>query len=202
MLLKLEWYDTSGPFRTISNKKLIVCSKAPLPNPTLSLWGNKLIFVWNGPKVSRWAQKGSQIVKKTHRFTISDPFGPLWITLECWQACHVRPFLFVLLVRFFWDTQYLFHFFFGNFCKVDPRAPTDDYSYVISLWNWNSAKEEITDPTEIAAPPVDTPERPSTGPGMRKTGEKDERDRERRRHPVYCDHLGVIGAQLVDDQLL
>ena len=38
---------------------------------------------------------------KTSRFTISDPFGPLWTTLECWQAWHVWPFLFVLLVRFF-----------------------------------------------------------------------------------------------------
>ena len=103
--------------------------------------------------------------------------------------------IFVCFIgAFFWDTQYLFHFFFGNFRKVDPRAPTDEYTYVVSLWNRNLAKELITD--------TDTPERPSTGPGMRKTGENDERDRERRRHPVSCDHLGVIRAQLVDDQLL
>ena len=36
---------------------------------------------------------------------------------------------------FFWDTQYLFHFFFGNFRKVDPRAPTDEYTYVVSLFS-------------------------------------------------------------------
>ena len=44
-----------GLFWTISNEKWFFCSKALLPNPTLSLWGNKLI-VWNGPR-------GSQIVK-------------------------------------------------------------------------------------------------------------------------------------------
>ena len=83
--------DLIGPFQTI---QMIFCSKAPPPNPTLFLWGNKLIFVWNGPKVSRWAQRGPKLsTTKTSRFTISDPFGPLWTTLKCWQACHVWPFL-------------------------------------------------------------------------------------------------------------
>ena len=81
-------------------RKMIFCSKAPSPNPTFSSWGKKLIFVWNGLQVSRWAQKGPKL-SKTSRFSISDPFGSLWNTLECWQACHVWPFLFVLLVRFF-----------------------------------------------------------------------------------------------------
>ena len=53
---------------------------------------------------------------------------------------------------FFWDTQYLFHFFFGNFRKVDPRAPTDEYTYVVSLWNRNLAKELITDLTHLKGP--------------------------------------------------
>ena len=30
---------------------------------------------------------------KTFRLTILVPFGPFWTTLECWQACHVWPFL-------------------------------------------------------------------------------------------------------------
>ena len=33
-------------------------SGAPPPNPTLSFWGKKFIFVWNGPIGSRWTQNG------------------------------------------------------------------------------------------------------------------------------------------------
>ena len=41
--------------------------------------------------MSRWAQKDT-ILSKTSRFTISDTFGLLWTTLECWQAWHIWPF--------------------------------------------------------------------------------------------------------------
>ena len=96
-------WDPFGPVWTLSDhfkQKMIFCLKAPPPNPTLPLRGNKSIFVWNGPKVSRRAQKGWKL-SKTSRFTIFDPFGPLWTPLECWQACRVWPFLFVLLLTFF-----------------------------------------------------------------------------------------------------
>ena len=52
----------------------------------------KSIFVWNGPKGPRGAQKGPKW-SKTLRLTILVPFGPFWTTLERWQACHVWPFL-------------------------------------------------------------------------------------------------------------
>ena len=48
----------SGPFyKDYFKRKMIFCSKTPPPHSTLSLWGNKLIFVWNGLKVSRWNQR-------------------------------------------------------------------------------------------------------------------------------------------------
>ena len=33
----------------------VTSTKAPPPNPTLSIWGKKIIFVLNGPKGSTWA---------------------------------------------------------------------------------------------------------------------------------------------------
>ena len=39
--------------------------------------GQKIIIVWNGPKGTRWAPKGSKW-SKTPRFTILAPFRPLW----------------------------------------------------------------------------------------------------------------------------
>ena len=88
----------SEPFGTISNKKWFFWSKATPPNPTL----NKLIFCLKWSKSVQMGPKRSQ-KKITSRFTIStllDPFGLLWTSLECWQAWHVWPFLFVLLVHF------------------------------------------------------------------------------------------------------
>ena len=67
--------DPSGPFLTISNKKWFFCSEAPQLNPTLFIWGNKFIFVWNGPK-------GSEMVKNHSGWlfwSLLDYFG---------QACH------------------------------------------------------------------------------------------------------------------
>ena len=46
---------------------------------------NNFCLKWS--KSVQMGQKGSQIVKKVYHF------GPFWTTLECWQACHVWPFL-------------------------------------------------------------------------------------------------------------
>ena len=57
-----------GPIWTLLDhfkQELIFCSEAPLQNPILSIWGKEIIFVWNGPKGSRWTQTGSQMIKKT-----------------------------------------------------------------------------------------------------------------------------------------
>ena len=85
-MVNLDVLDHLGPFWARLDPfeqfqtKISFCSKAPPPNPTLSLWGNKLIFVWKGTEVSRWAQKSPKL-SKTSRLTITDPldpFGPLW----------------------------------------------------------------------------------------------------------------------------
>ena len=58
--------DPFGPIWTLLDhfkQELNFCSKAPLPNPTFSILGKEIIFVRNGTKGSRWAQKGSQMVK-------------------------------------------------------------------------------------------------------------------------------------------
>ena len=124
----LTIWDPFRPVWTLLDhfkQKMIFCSKALPPNPTyfvdMSLWGNKLIFVWNGPKVSRWAQKGPKLSKSVYVYhfgpfwTPLDPFGPLWTTLECWQACPVWPFLFVLLVRFLLGHPVFLEHYFGSF---------------------------------------------------------------------------------------
>ena len=77
--------DRFGPFQTKMNF-------LPQMGVAEVLRSKKSIFVWNGPKWSRWAQKGPKW-SKTLRLTILDPFGPFWTTLERWQACHVWPFL-------------------------------------------------------------------------------------------------------------
>ena len=46
-------------------------------------------MVQKGPEGPKMGPKWS----KTLRLTILVPFGPFWTTLECWQACHVWPFL-------------------------------------------------------------------------------------------------------------
>ena len=56
------------------------------------LRSKKLIFVWNGPKESRWALKGRKW-SKTLGFTILVLFGPFWTTFERLQVCHVWPVL-------------------------------------------------------------------------------------------------------------
>ena len=71
-------------------------------------------FVWNGPKGSRRARKSPKW-SKISRLTISNPCGPLWTTMECWQACHVWPFLFVLLVRFLLGHPVFLEHYFGSF---------------------------------------------------------------------------------------
>ena len=59
----LTIWDPFGPIWTHQDhfkQELIFCSEAPFQNPTLSIWGKKIIFAWNGRKGSRWAQKGSK----------------------------------------------------------------------------------------------------------------------------------------------
>ena len=122
--------------------------------------------------------------------TLLDPFGPLWNV--------DKPAMFGHFCFFYWCV------FLGH------PVPLPLFLWQLSQ-SWSSSPNwwihlcSISMESEFSKRTnhwSDTPERPSTGPGMRKTGENDERDRERRRHPVSCDHLGVIGAQLVDDQLL
>ena len=62
--------DPFGPFQTKMNF-------LPQMGVAEVLRSKKSIFVWNGPKGSRWAQKGPKW-SKTLRLTILDPFGPLW----------------------------------------------------------------------------------------------------------------------------
>ena len=82
----------SGPFRTISNKNWYFAPKH-LCQPLLCPFGAKKSFlskmVQKGPDGPKMGPKWS----KTFRLTILVPFGPFWTTLECWQACHVWPFL-------------------------------------------------------------------------------------------------------------
>ena len=64
-----------------------------LCQPLLCPFGAKKSFlskmVQKGPDGPKMGPKWS----KTFRLTILVPFGPFWTTLECWQACHVWPFL-------------------------------------------------------------------------------------------------------------
>ena len=82
----------SGPFWTISNKNWYFAPKH-LCQPLLCPFGAKKSFlskmVQKGPDGPKMGPKWS----KTFRLTILVPFGPFWTTLECWQACHVWPFL-------------------------------------------------------------------------------------------------------------
>ena len=66
--------DTRTPRKELEAKKIVILyiiffHKSTPAKPNLVLMGNKLIFVWNGPKVSRWAKKGP-ILSKSSRFTI------------------------------------------------------------------------------------------------------------------------------------
>ena len=92
----------SGPFWTISDKNQFVAQKDKEGFGD-SAFEQKIIFRLKWSKRVQTGPKGSQMVKKS-RLTISNPFGPISTTLECWKGCHVWPFLYVLLVPFFWDT--------------------------------------------------------------------------------------------------
>ena len=89
----------------------------------------------SGPKVSRWTQNGTELWK-TSRFTILDPFGPLWATLECWQACHAWPFLFVLLVRFFGTPCILSQSVIVYSQMITERFPPNQTSWSKSRMTW------------------------------------------------------------------
>ena len=88
----------SGPFWTISDKNDFFAPNGQ--NRVLQrCFGAKYQFLFE------MVQRGPDGPKRV-------PNGqkqlgwPFRTTLECWQACHVWPFLFVLLVRLFWDTLY------------------------------------------------------------------------------------------------
>ena len=82
----------SGPFWTISNKNWYFAPKH-LCKTLFCPFGAKKSFlsemVQKGPDGPKRGPKWS----KRLRLTILVPFGPLWTTLERWQACHVWPFL-------------------------------------------------------------------------------------------------------------
>ena len=76
--------DPFGPIWTLLDhfkQESIFCSEAPLPPPTLFIWGKKSIL-------SKMVQKGSDGRKrgpkwsKTLMLTILVAFGPFWTTLE------------------------------------------------------------------------------------------------------------------------
>ena len=71
------------------------------------LRSKKINFCLKWSKGVQMGSKGSQM-DKTLGLAILAPFWPFWTSLECWQVCHVWPFLFVLLVRFL-DTLYRQH---------------------------------------------------------------------------------------------
>ena len=96
------FWGPSGHFWTISDK-----------NQFVALWGQsrqrgafeqKIIFCLKWSKRVQKGPKEFQMVKNNY----VDHFGPFWTTLECWQACHVWPFLLVLLVHVFWTPCTLF----------------------------------------------------------------------------------------------
>ena len=99
----------SGAFWTISNEKWFFAQKHCRQTLLCPYGAKKLIFVWNGPRVSRWARKGPKL-SKTSRFTISDPCGPLWTTLQCWQCLA----MFVCFIGAFFETPCMYYqkFFF------------------------------------------------------------------------------------------
>ena len=68
------WLNNSDTEERIGSKKIVILyiiffHKSTPAKPKLVLMGNKLIFVWNGPKVYRWAKKGPKL-SKSSRFTI------------------------------------------------------------------------------------------------------------------------------------
>ena len=82
------YLDPFGPFQTKMNL-------LPQMNKVGFSWGaseqkNHFLFemVKKGPDGSKGVQNGQK-----HLCWCLDLFGPFWITLEHWQACHIWPFL-------------------------------------------------------------------------------------------------------------
>ena len=99
-----------------------------LCQPLLCPFGAKKSFlskmVQKGPDGPKMGPKWS----KTFRLTILVPFGPFWTTLECWQACHVWPFLVQ-------NGPFLGH---PQSWTVDPRVKKGSSSCLLCvacLWN-------------------------------------------------------------------
>ena len=86
--------DTFGPFQT----KINLLPQRQSRVSRRCFWAkNHILFemVQRGPDRPKRVPNGKKQLG-----------WPFRTTLECWQACHVWPFLFVLLVRLFWDTLY------------------------------------------------------------------------------------------------
>ena len=116
--------------------------------------------VWNGPKVSRWAQKGPKLSKKHLGLpfrTALDPFGPLWNV--------DKPAMFGHFYCFFWDTLYIqrpgaelnccgLHIFvlesniifkkeLKNITKVIIRCRQHDDIILILFFEWNDSSNSF-----------------------------------------------------------
>ena len=79
--------------------------------PYLVHLGQKFIFFQIGTKGFRWPPK-SPNWSKTFQLTILVSLGPVWVTLERWQACQVWPFLVQ-------NRPFLGH---PQSCTVDPKV--------------------------------------------------------------------------------
>ena len=77
--------DPFGPFQT----RIDILLWSTSAEPYFVHLGQKIIFVWNGPKGSRWIQTGSQMIKKTQ----VDHFGPFWAPLDHFGALTSLPCL-------------------------------------------------------------------------------------------------------------
>ena len=101
-----DFDDYDKWWRFISNKKWFFRSKAPPPNPILSLWDNLLIFVWNGLKCSDGPKRIPNCQKHLGFLsrTFLDHFGPLWNVDKPAMFGHFCLFCFINA------------FFFGTAC--------------------------------------------------------------------------------------
>ena len=115
-----------GHFWIISAKNQFVAPKGQSRVSRRCFWA-KNHFSFEIVRKAPDGPKGVPNGKKNLCWAISDCFGPLWTTLECWQACQVWPFLFVLLVCFF-----------GTPCSMNQKLATHQkstvHSFVLHLW--------------------------------------------------------------------
>ena len=85
-MVDLSVFDPFGLIWTLFvhfKQKLMFCSGAPPPNPTLSIWGKKIIFVWNGPNMAGLStfQSGPKESKLVN-LDVFGNLGPFWAHLD------------------------------------------------------------------------------------------------------------------------